>query len=53
MDKYDEECRDWADQRRGLADPHKEAVWMVRLERRGWTSEAVAGWRVRSGEQRC
>ena len=53
MDKYDEECRDWAEQRRGLADPHKEAVWLVRLGWRGRTSKAVAGaeGRLQTGEQ--
>jgi hypothetical protein len=47
MDKYDEECRDWAEQRRGLADPHKEAVC-------GWCGWDGGGgrarrWRVRRG----
>jgi len=43
LDKYDEECKDWAEQRRGLANPKKEAVWLVRLGRGHWVNEATVG----------
>ena len=43
LDKFVDNANDWADQRRELPNPRKEAVWLVRLGHGQWGQEAKVG----------